>query len=233
MSTVLSAADYERLQSWAVEIACTLLPGVASSVEGNDLRLNGHGGLVVHRHRGCWYSYSEGRGGSALELISLLGGYSRKEAIEWAAAWLEAHPGTGSCTEVDSDDDDDASQVLAHHNKYKCEEVLRNAVAVTGTNAEVYLAQERSIPGPYLDCVRYLQDARVGEGALVGLLRSHDRGVGVQITYLDTEGRKSLVRPQRRRFMRERAPDAVFEIAAAADVVDMQIDTMIFEGLDC
>jgi len=232
MSTVLSPADYERLQSWTVEIACALLPDVAPSVEGNDLRFNGHGGLVVHRHRGCWYSYAEGRGGSVLELICLLRGYSRTEAIEWAAAWLEAHPGTGSCTEVGSEDDDAASQVLAHHNKYKCEEVLRDAVAVTGTIAEVYLAQARGIPGPYPDWVRYLQHARVGEGALVGLLRSHDRVVGVQIIYLDAFGSKSLVRPQWCRFMLEKAPDAVFEIAAAADGVDMQIDTMIFEGLE-
>jgi hypothetical protein len=229
---MLFPADYERLQSWAVEIACALLPDVAPSVEGNDLRFNGHGGLVIHRHRGCWYSYAEGRGGSVLELICLLSGYSRTEAIEWAAAWLEAHAGTGPCTAVDSDDDDDASQVLAHHNKYKCEEVLRNAVAVTGTIAEVYLTQARGISGPYPDCARCLHDARVGEGALVGLLRSHDRLVGVQVAYLDTFGSKSLVRPQRRRFMLERAPDAVFEIAAAADVVDMQIDTMIFEGLE-
>ena len=232
MSTVLSPADYERLQSWTVEIACALLPDVAPSVEGNDLRFNGHGGLVVHRHRGCWYSYAEGRGGSVLELICLLRGYSRTEAIEWAAAWLEAHPGTGPCTEVGSDDDDAASQVLAHHDKYKCEEVLRNAVAVTGTIAEVYLTQARGISGPYPDWVRYLQHARVGEGALVGLLRSHDRLVGVQVTYLDTFGSKSLVRPQRRRFMLERAPDAVFEIPSTAGIVDKDADLLVFEGLE-
>jgi hypothetical protein len=54
----------------------------------------------------------------------------------------------------------------------------------------------------------------------------------VQIIYLDAFGSKSLVRPQWCRFMLEKAPDAVFEIAAAADGVDMQIDTMIFEGLE-
>jgi hypothetical protein len=232
MSTVLSAADYERLQSWAVEIACTLLPGVAPYVEGNDLRFNGHGGLVVHRHRGCWYSYAEGRGGSVLELISLLGRYSREDAIQWAIAWLASHPGTGSCTEIDNDDEDGASRALAAHNKFECEQALKNSVAVAGTNAEVYLTQARGIPGPYADCVQYLHDARVGEGALVGLLRSHDRVVGVQITYLDAFGSKSLVWPQRRRFMLEKAPDAVFEIPSTAGIVDKDADLLVFEGLE-
>src|SRR5262249_4982719 len=90
----------------------------------------------------------------------------------------------------------------------------------------------RALPPPYADDVSFLPNARAGESAVVGLLRSHERIVGVELTYIDANCRKSLRRPDRRHFMRERASDAVFELqATTAGVRDFQYDRLVFEGL--
>jgi hypothetical protein len=43
-------------------------------------------------------------------------------------------------------------------------------------------------------------------------LTSHGRIVAVQVGYLDPDGQKSTIDPKRRRFMLEKAYDAVFEL---------------------
>jgi hypothetical protein len=52
-------------------------------------------------------------------------------------------------------------------------------------------------------------------------LTSHGRIVGVQVGYLDPDGQKSTIDPKRRRFMLEKAYDAVFELPYAGENKDV------------
>ena len=92
--------------------------------------------------------------------------------------------------------------------------------------------RSRGITGPLPDFVKFLPNARCGEGAIAGLLQARGRVVGLQIGYIDPDGRKSTVDPPRRRFALEKAPDAVFEIAKPTSAIDFIADTLIAEGLE-
>jgi hypothetical protein len=157
-----------------------------------------------------------------LKLVELLRYPDRPaEAVKWATAWLKAHPGFGASTAEQDDEGDPPS-------KDDAEAVLRNAIEITCTVAEKYLREQRRIDAPYPDGLKYLPNARIGEGALVVPLYSHGRITGVQVTYLDPEGRKSIVVPQRRRFNLEKAADAVFLLPYAGENTDI----VIAEGLE-
>ena len=71
----LSAADFERLRTWSLDIAATLLPpGTRWSDQGDERVFDGTGGLSINRRSGLWYSHSQGRGGaSPIGLIWHLG----------------------------------------------------------------------------------------------------------------------------------------------------------------
>src|SRR5215471_5603553 len=98
MTSALSAADFERLRSWMITIAETLLPGIRTRDEGIERRFLGQGGFTVNRRTGAWYSHSAGRGGfSAPAMIEFLGNYTQADAIQWALAWLDSHDGDGEC----------------------------------------------------------------------------------------------------------------------------------------
>jgi len=230
---MLSSAEAERLRTWAVDIALAFLPeGTELRDEGSDVRFSGSGGLSIHRATGMWFSFSANMGGySAVRLIRLLTGYSEVDAEKAAVQWLKEHPGTGRCDGVDTDIPDDGVAAAVH--KEVANEILAKSIRAEGTLAEQYL-RSRNIPPPYPDCVRFIENARVGDTALLGILTSHSRTVGIQVGYLDAFGNKSLVLPQRRRFMLEKAPDAIFEIspAPAPGVKDIQADLIIAEGLE-
>jgi hypothetical protein len=226
MPAPLSPADFERLRTWALEIAATLVAvDTGWRDEGPDRRFLSHGGLLVHRTQGCWYSHALGRGSwSAIALIALLKGCAATEAAEWARAWLAAHPGTGSCNGA-ADGADDG--VVLSASADTAGEIRADAVDVQKTPGEVYL-RARWIEPPFPPCIQFLPDARTGEGGLVCPLTSHGRVVGVQVGYLDPDGRKSTVPPRRRRFMLEKAADAVFELPYSGE----NNGVIIAEGLE-
>src|SRR6516165_4900074 len=102
----MTSADEERLRSWAVEIASTLLPDLKSRDEGNERRFLGRGGFTVNRRTGAWYSHTASKGSySPIRLIEFLAGYGTAEAVKWATAWLKKHPGTGKCAAEEGDED--------------------------------------------------------------------------------------------------------------------------------
>ena len=211
----MTAEDAQRLATWAVDVVSALLPpGTPYRDEGRNRRWDGTGGLSVHRGTGQWYSHAAGRGGhSTIRLIEFLRPrYDRAEAEAWAAAFLRQHPGAGSCTDY-AEDDESASKADA-------EQALADAVpSITGTLAETYL-HGRDIALPvWPPGLRFLESARAGEAGLVAHLTSHGRTVGVEVTYLDPTGQRSLCQPVRRRFMLERAQDAVFELPGTDGVI--------------
>ena len=94
------------------------------------------------------------------------------------------------------------------------------------TPAVAYL-QRRTIAPPYPDNLYYLPDVwleqlhRVGEGALVAELHAHGALLGVQVTWLDPFGAKSLHEPVRQTFLfaDTRAKAAVFTLQVPKDAV--------------
>ena len=85
----ISAAEGERLKSWALEIADFLMDGVTFRDEGPDRRHEHMGGLLVHRGNGAWYCHAAGRGGhSTIGLIKFVKNCSWEEATSWSLAWL-------------------------------------------------------------------------------------------------------------------------------------------------
>jgi hypothetical protein len=231
MTDILSPGDVARLQTWHLEIAATILHDVVHRDEGADRRYPDHGGLVIHRKSGAWYCHADGEGGySTVRLIMCMTGCTADEATKWARRWAETHPGRGSCDGVDDDDDDDGAG--RHASAVRCREILAQAIEVIGTPGETYL-RSRGLEPPYPDCVKYLPDARVGEGALVALLSARGRTTGAQLGYLDCDGRKSLVLPNRRRYAIEREPGAIFAVVSPKPgVADMIVDTVINEGVE-
>src|SRR3954452_20821882 len=102
---MLNNHDSGRLRSWAIEIAETILPQSRREDLGADWRLTGAGGLAICKRNGAWFLHSAGIGSfDPVRLIAQLKGCSRGEAMAWGAAWLQSHPGTGSCSGEEADD---------------------------------------------------------------------------------------------------------------------------------
>src|SRR5262249_4323161 len=150
---------------------------------------------------GAWYAHALGRGHvSAVELIAVLKECSQAEAQEWADAWLQSHLGTGSIT---LDDDADNIQDAPY-----AAELLERLADPLDTVVETYLGARGIDTAALPAIVKFLPNARCGEGAIAGLLTANGRLVGLQIGYLDARGNKSMVAPQQRRFNLESAPGA-------------------------
>jgi hypothetical protein len=199
--TTISPAEFERLRSWALDIAPTLLPGVMTRDEGPERRFLGLGGLTINRRNGAWFSHSVGHGGySTVALIELLGHYTRPDAEAWASAWLNAHEGFGECGGSIWDDRSSASRAEAER------ALGESTYDISDTPAERYLREVRRIEPPFPDRIKWWPDARTGEGAIVFELTWNGRVVGVQAGYLDPAGNKSTVLPNRRKLMLEKAP---------------------------
>jgi putative DNA primase/helicase len=219
---MLSPAESERLASWQLEIVEALCGGrVLWSIDGDEHKARGKGlgGLSVNVRSAVWFCHSKGRGGGPIELIRFLKGCNRTDALQWGEAWLRSHAGVGRAGEASERCPEIDSAKIAR-------ELIEALVEPTGTPAEAYL-RSRGITIALPPCVKFLPNARTGEGALVGVLTSHGRIVGLQVGYLDAIGRKSVVPPQRRRFNLESAPDAIFELRAGGGPI-----TVGAEGLE-
>jgi hypothetical protein len=229
---LLSNAEWLRARSWLLEIASSLLPaGTGWTDSGDGWRRAEHSaGLAINTNKGVWFSHSAGFGGaSARRLITFL--KPDEDASAWLRAWLAAHTGIGAASIVDGDEPDEHDPASAAW----CAEVLERMVPAEGTVAEQYL-RSRGLPPPYPDCVRFIEEARSGESALVALLTAFERVVGVQLTCLTPAGKKSLRRPLRVRLNLEKAPSAVFRIPArpeaSAGPIDKVADYIAAEGIE-
>ena len=221
----LSPAELERSRTWLSTIFDTLREGVHWRREGDEYRAGGHGGLTINTRKGRWYHHSTRRNGwNGISLVKFLTDYNTAAATEWLVAFLQEHPGIGTPVAEGNDDHniESANDTREH---------LENLVDVAGTPAETYL-RSRGIAGPIPDFIKYRPHARCGEGAIAVPLQARDRVVGLQLGYLDPDGRKSTITPNRRRFALEKAPDAVFEFPKPNDATDLLADTLVVEGLE-
>jgi len=226
----LTTEDEARLNTFILEIANDLYGGSEPWEDhGDERHFPGWGGLYVNKLTGAWCVMGGGpsdAGWTALKLIMLLKACSYDEAVGFAIAWLESHPGFGSVTGYD-DDEDRESLSKQRANAARVEEIRERKVPAAGTGGETYL-RSRGCWSPDAE-LYFIENARAGESALIAPLTANGRTVGYLNTYLDTEGRKSAAEPQRQIFMSEKAPHAVIEILAAREG-DTQ--TVICEGVE-
>jgi putative DNA primase/helicase len=234
MTGSFSAVDRKRARTWNLSIAAAIVgPEVTYQDIGHDRRWAGLGGFSVDRRDGAWWCFGTEEGGySAVALARfLLKGSSWDDAEAWVRAFVAQHQGTGLCTVEVADDD--ASETRALISAFRARRILAHAVPIDGTDGERYLRSRGLVP-PYPLPLRWLPDARAGEGAVVVELVASDRPVAILCTFLDATCRRSLHRPNRRRFNLEpNRPDAVMSIApAVTGVVDIACDVVGTEGLE-
>jgi hypothetical protein len=159
-------------------------------------------------------------------VIEFLGNYNREDAIRWALAWLDSHQGTGECTGSAWDDGSSPAS------KAEADRARSEAISdITDTPAERYLRELRRIEPPFPDGVKWWPDARTGEGAILFELTWSGRVVGCQVGYLTSDGEKSVVLPNRRKLMLEKAPGAHFLIPASTPDAETIIATGIEDAL--
>jgi hypothetical protein len=190
----LVVSDAERLNTWLPEIAAALRPGspVKAQPDGS-VRVGNKGALSLGPAPGLWFEHSAVEGGrDAFSLIRYLG---TENPSEWANRFLSDHEGTGSLSGAQdeiAENQNEASRLAMAH-------FVNQSKPIEGTPAEAYL-QGRGIKEPYPDNIRYVAEARVGEGAMVAVVNGPEGPVAAQLTYLTPDGNKSTVAPQRRLF---------------------------------
>jgi hypothetical protein len=227
--SALSAAEGRRFDTWIVRVA-EVLTGERGIPEGRKLRFPGLTGLLIDTMTGAWRVFGAGVGGRhAVHLVMHLKTCTYAEALDWATAWLAANPGDGSCPLAESSGDDELHREV---NKALAEKYLAGSKSITPESSSgLYLAKIRSLKPPYdPELIRHLQNARVGEDALLAIALGQGRVVGIQLTYLAPDGSKSLVKPLRRYFALEQTP-GFFEISRARSS-DGPRRTLIAEGLE-
>jgi hypothetical protein len=124
----LSAAEGRRLDTWIVKIA-EVLTGERGVAEGRRLRLPGPAGLLIDIMTGAWRAYGVHRGGRhAIALVMYLKACSYAEALEWAAVWLRANAGDGTCPLAEASEDDELHREV---NRELAEKFISNSVPIT------------------------------------------------------------------------------------------------------
>ena len=230
----LPLEEARRARTWNTAIAAVILGNdVCYRDVGHDRHWSGLGGFNVDRRDGAWYCFGTGEGGYAtVPMVRFLQkGSAWDDAEAWVRSFITAHPGEGPCTGEVADGDASKTRLLI--SSVKAHEILANAVPIDGTDGERCLDGRGLGRAPYPLPLKWLPDARPGEGAIVAELVASSRTVGVLITYVDALGAKSVHRPNRRRFNLEPCPGAVMSITPSAmGAVDIVCDTVIVEGLE-
>jgi hypothetical protein len=217
----LTEAASRRLDTYIVEIACALRPEAPSTDSADGIRIGRHGALWI-RPDASWLDFEGDVGGNGtLALIVHLFDVDQHDislasATQFAQRWLADHPGEGLFNPAPFD----PSQVTrkAQLRAQFAEQVLCSRQDVSGTEAERYL-NSRGLFTPFPNTVAFYPNARNGEAALVGIRSMPDgRIVGVQLGYVDPQGRKSTIEPKRLSFLSELDPDkrrgSAFRVAA-------------------
>jgi hypothetical protein len=185
----LGEAEYRRLTSWEVHIAIDLSPGARIRRTDDGVRLGRKGSLSV-KLDGRWHAFDgDEHGYGPRSLIAFLRpDFEPADIRQYALNWLNSRHGNGDGAPGDPADGDDAARAARYAEFAR--QTLDTLVPVAKTPAETYLLA-RGILGVHLDLGWIPDDARPGEGALVGVIRDPSgEAVGIQLGYLDAAGKK-------------------------------------------
>ena len=106
----LSAADAERLNTWAHQIAIELRPEAPVRTEsGGAIRVGNKGSLAISAEAGFWNDFEAGKNGvTALSLIEHLLGET-SSPVRWAREFLRSHDGAGPLSQLVKEDKTDSA----------------------------------------------------------------------------------------------------------------------------
>jgi hypothetical protein len=191
----LSAADDERLNTWVQQIAIELRPKTPVRTESDGaIRVGNKGSLAISDEAGVWYNHEAGKGGvTALALIEHLL-EETSSPVRWAREFLRSHDGAGPLSQLVKEDKTDSATARAKVDFAKG--VLSRAVAAKGTPAEKYLRARGLLP-PYPKNIKFIPDARIGEGAMVVIVEDlAGEAVAIHMHYIDPDGQGSIIEPK-------------------------------------
>ena len=196
----LSATDAEWLNGWTSQIARDLRPEApANTGSDGSTRVGGKGSLAIADEAGVWYDHESGTGGvTALSLIAHLLGET-SSPLRWAQEFLRSHGGAGPLSQRSQLGKEDRKSSAAARAKVDYSRgVLSRSDIVKGTPAAKYL-KSRGIAPPYPKNIKFIPDARAGEGALVAVIEDlAGEAVAIRLRYIDRDGQGSLIDPKRR-----------------------------------
>ena len=121
--------------------------------------------------------------------------------MRWAQEFLRSHEGAGPLSQRSqlgkvAKRDSAAARAKVDYAR----DVLSRSVGVKGTPAAKYL-KSRGITPPYPKNIKFIPDARAGEGALVAVIEDPaGEAVAIHLRYIDPDGEGSLTEPRRRLF---------------------------------
>ena len=199
----LSAEEESRLSSFAPDLIKVLRPDAPMRADGCNLRFGNKGSLLIRR-TGTWSDFQAGKSGDgALALVAHLLGCTLAEAIAWACDWLAEHPGQGSFSIAHEDDELDATEEDTIERQAVIATFIEKSRPISDTPGEHYL-QGRDIrladlPPQVVERLFWVDSCRGEEGALlVKITDEQGEVVGVALTYVTPDGRKSSTQPVRR-----------------------------------
>jgi Protein of unknown function (DUF3631)/Toprim domain len=192
---ILTAAEIARLNSWAVELA-EEARGPTHDAGKGDWRVGDSRSLIIHPGA-LYFDFAAGAGGrGALALIAFLHDVDAAAAGKLARAWLADHPGEGRLAHESNDDEDMARAADDAQRIAEIETLWEHRQPIENTSAEIYLSS-RDLAAS-CDSLGYLPNLRANEGAMVAAVTDPSgKLVAVQLAYLQAEGLKSPIKPQR------------------------------------
>jgi hypothetical protein len=143
-STLLSAAEFARFESYILEIAREA-KGAGTLASDGPYRFGAKQGLCVYLN-GQFHDFSGGprpHGYGALELVQHL--YPNEDPIAWAIAWLAQHPGNGAFIRGEGEPGDDFKEVEA---TAYINALYNGGALIDDTPGYTYLARPRTDDSP-------------------------------------------------------------------------------------
>jgi putative DNA primase/helicase len=179
--------------------------GEARQVGNGDWRVGANGALLVHAD-GSFHDFSANiHGYGAIELLKLLHAVDQAGALRLAQEWLKDHAGDARLGRNGGKhrDEDEADVLDAAERLAMIQAMWDRGQPIAGAPAEMYL-QSRGLKPSAEDGeqLRWIAGARgfgaATEGAMVAALKDNEANlVAIQLTYIDSEGRKSAECPTR------------------------------------
>ncbi|MCZ6770508.1 MAG: DUF3631 domain-containing protein, partial [Proteobacteria bacterium] len=177
-----------------IENIATNIYGEPTSVCGTELRYRHKGALAVNTEKQWFFDFEAKRGGDTFDLILLHQKDDLAAAMASAEAYLSDNPPKPPPRKRDKSQSNNGMAAYASS-------LIDRSEPSAGTVVENYL-KGRDITDPnIIGAVRWLQDARSGEDAMIVISTDEtDNPMAIQLTYLTTDCKKSETTPQRKTF---------------------------------
>jgi putative DNA primase/helicase len=178
-----------------IEALTATLLGPPTAHTRHEWRWRSKGSLAVVMQgdkRGRFYDHETGVGGDAIDLVRLVNGGSMRDALQWAADWLNLPADTRTRpSPVDNNAEQSTGQVARIDRALA---IWGETLDLIGSVAETYLRHRRIPPPDGISDLRFHPRCPVGNGerlpAMVALFRdvTTNKPRGIHRTFLKADG---------------------------------------------